>query len=139
MLAENPLPNCAVYAMTSLPPSPVSEFGVKPRYPSAACEKKSKNDCARPKVKPAHWMKARFASNWFSRVVATVRVGAQTDSDVAAHRAVFSLVAGISGDIAADTPPGVAGAAVILVVNVGSRRKNCSCSKLPQPGPNRRS
>src|SRR5664279_4485683 len=49
------------------------------------------------------------------RVVEAFRVGAQTNRDVAANRAVFGLVASISRDVTAFTPPQVVGVAVVAV------------------------
>src|SRR5262249_50284980 len=40
------------------------------------------------------------------------RVGAQTNGDVAAHRAIFGLITGISRNVTANTPPVVAGKVV---------------------------
>ena len=54
-------------------------------------------------MKPAHWMKARLALNVFAAVSSTDVAGAQTNRDIAAHRAVFSLVAGIGRDVTART------------------------------------
>ena len=69
----------------------------------------------------------------------TGRVGADTKRDIAAHRTVFGLVAGISRDVAADTTPVVVGVAVVHIATLRHWSTSRSCSKLPQRGPNRRS
>ena len=66
-------------------------------------------------------------------------VGADTDRDVAAHRTVFGLIAGIGGDVTAHAPPLVVGGAVIQVRRSSRRSasKTRSCPSRIRRGPSR--
>src|SRR5262249_7900381 len=50
--------------------------------------------------------------------IETDRVGAQTNGDVAAHRAIFGLIPGISRNVTANTPPVVAGKVVVHIIDL---------------------